>query len=437
MSGRRGSLFDHACSDDDDHDEEYVSDRDEGEGLPDLDDPYAPFQESAALQRQRRLDRHRQHERLESGQPGGGVSPSLAYPDSNASPRVGASPQVAEEVFVHSPVRRSAASNKRCLLQKMWVCIQSGIHSEKALEECVDLHGHSVAPGRLFTRATPWKVNPRQRVMTFRCCYSGCPAMLRATQILSGHATYSLSISTNETETTRLATLTAIGHNSHVERHIPSISIPGEIRALLNHDRLKMAPSRLRSAIRGLTLSDGFKVKALLDAKTAAGRRLRKGLVRLHKENFAKARSLYMTEGTGNSFGGLSSILEKLAKPYLCQNNLFNENTVYLLGEALVVPEAHRVTFALSTENLLLNAYRQSCFGLPPMLAVDTTHRLMIASNYCCMLVGTMDVVQHFHIVAYAICSHEDADAHEYVFREVFKAVDSVAADRALSQTRV
>ena len=59
MSGRRGSLFDHACSDDDDHDEDYVSDRDEGEGLPVLDDPYAPFQETAALQMQRRLDRHR------------------------------------------------------------------------------------------------------------------------------------------------------------------------------------------------------------------------------------------------------------------------------------------------------------------------------------------------------------------------------------------
>ena len=232
MSGRRGSLFDNYCSDDDAHDEEYVSDTlDEGEGLSDLDDPYAPFQEGVALQRRRQLERQRQHERRESGQPGpgGGLSPSLASPDSNASPhfsassRVGASPQVAEEVFVHSPVRRSAASNKRCLHQKMWVCIQSGILSEKALEECITLHGHSVAPGRLFTRATPWKVNSRQRVMTFRCCYSGCPAMLRATQTLSGHATYSLSISTNQTETTHQATLTAIGHNSHVERHIASM----------------------------------------------------------------------------------------------------------------------------------------------------------------------------------------------------------------------
>ena len=56
-----------------------------------------------------------------------------------------------------------------------------------------------------------------------------------------------------------------------------------------------------------------------------------------------------------------------------------------------------------STENLLLNAYRQTCFGLPPMLVVDTTHRLMIASNFCCMLIGTMSVTQHFHIVAFAI----------------------------------
>ena len=174
-----------------------------------------------------------------------------------------------------------------------------------------------------------------------------------------------------------------------------------------------------------------------------------------------------MTEGASNSFGGLSSILEKFERSYLVANNSFDEHSVFLLGPPLVIPETERVTFAVSSENLLLNAYRQTCFGLPPLLCVDTTHRLMIARQYSCsmphatapflvpshvaphtpipsdslhhstVLVGTMSVTQHFHIIAYAICSHEDAAAHEYVFRLVFEAVDKVVADRARTSTPV
>lgn len=107
-----------------------------------------------------------------------------------------------------------------------------------------------------------------------------------------------------------------------------------------------------------------------------------------------------------------------------------------MLGTPLVVPETRRVTFSVSTENLLLNAYRQTQYGLPPFICVDTTHRLMI-EGFCCMLIGTMSITQHFHTIAYAVCSHEDADAHEYVFRQVFAAIDAVVADRASKQLRV
>ena len=68
---------------------------------------------------------------------------------------------------------------------------------------------------------------------------------------------------------------------------------------------------------------------------------------------------------------------------------LFNEHTVHVLGEPIVIPEEHRVTVALSTINLLLNLYRQSDFGVPRFVCVDTTHRL-VKEGHCCLLVGTM-----------------------------------------------
>ena len=66
-----------------------------------------------------------------------------------------------------------------------------------------------------------------------------------------------------------------------------------------------------------------------------------------------------MPEGAGGRFGGLNSQLELLEREYLKAKGVFNEHTVYVLGKPLVVPETCQITIAVSTENLLLNAYRQ------------------------------------------------------------------------------
>jgi len=170
------------------------------------------------------------------------------------------------EIFVPSPTKRrkarsrssstsgSTGSNHRHgIINRRFVCIETSIETEADLEEHVKRHGHEVSAGRGFTHATA-------------------------------------------------------GHNAHHERHLPHISVPGEIRALLTHDRLDMPPSRLRSAIRGITLPDGFKVGTLLDARDERAVRLRKGLAKLHKQHLATRRNALMTEGAGNAFGGLSSI---------------------------------------------------------------------------------------------------------------------------------
>ena len=57
-------------------------------------------------------------------------------------------------------------------------------------------------------------------------------------------------------------------------------------------------------------------------------------------------------------YGGLSAELKKAEKTYLIAKGVFTQHTPYLLGEPLVVPETHGVTITMSSENLLLNAYR-------------------------------------------------------------------------------
>ena len=135
-------------------------------------------------------------------------------------------------------------------------------------------------------------------------------------------------------------------------------------------------------------------------------------------------------------YGGLVAYLESRKKDVLLCDGLFNSHTISLLGEPIVVPEEHRITVALSSENLLLNTYRQEDFGLPSYVCVDTTHRLVV-EGHCCMAVGTMSATQHFHIIGYGICSHEDVRAHEHVLCAIRDAVNSVVAERQAKGERI
>ena len=137
--------------------------------------------------------------------------------------------------------------------------------------------------------------------------------MLRAERC-NASGTYCLKKSEAETTATKAAKYTAAGHNAHQERHLPLISVPGEIRALLTEDRLSMPPARLRAAIRGITLPDGFKVATLLDSGTEQANTFRNGLERLHKDHLKAAvavtRPSPLLNGGAYAFGNTEEALK-------------------------------------------------------------------------------------------------------------------------------
>ena len=416
--------------DDDLFDEEdATSDAQEGEEVngtavnsdDDFQDPYAAFLQTAALRR--------------PGVTGNG----------NQGVQVSAAREERDEVtmdhvqFEYSPKKRtgaqsrSSASSRRPTSwerrSKGWDLLKSGMKSEEELDSAVKEYADEYCKGRGVTPCGKWRGNITQ-TKQWRCLYHGCSFYLLAEKTVEGGiCRFKLMQSSAP----------CFRHNAHKERDVPSIAVPGEIRALITPLLLAMGPKKMRAHLRKTVLPDGVQVKALLDSRSNSdAEKLRAGLLKLHKQYLEDKRKRFMTEGKGDAFGGLSSILSNLERTTLENGSgIFTEHTVFLLGPPLVVPETGRVTFAVSTENLLLNAYRQTCFGLPPVLAVDTTHRLMTARQYSCMLIGTVSATQHFHIIAYGICSHEDSEAHAYVFRQVFAAVDKVVADRAQSGTRV
>ena len=68
-----------------------------------------------------------------------------------------------------------------------------------------------------------------------------------------------------------------------------------------------------------------------------------------------------------STIAGLSTQLELFRKGPMIQNEEFNQHTVYLCGDEYMCEmqdDGIRVAALLSTENLLLNAYRQTCTGM-------------------------------------------------------------------------
>lgn len=114
----------------------------------------------------------------------------------------------------------------------------------------------------------------------------------------------------------------------------------------------------------------------------------------------------------------------------------FGVHTVYVCGTPVIDSQTENVTIVYSTENLLLNAYRQQQHGFPSIVQVDCTHRLVI-EGHLCMLFGTVDAGQHFHKIGYGVCAKEDQEAHEHIFRALKTEVERIVAQRIRDQEQI
>ena len=158
-------------------------------------------------------------------------------------------------------------------------------------------------------------------------------------------------------------------HSNHMEEGDRVRGVPGQIRALLTPTKLGMPPKNLRGWLRKQTIDGNLIV---------INRALKKTLKHYQKTARKRLRREKLDGAVGGSFGAISTLVEKMEKSYLQSMGTFTQHSAHILGDALIVPETRMLTVAISTENLLLNAYRQAQFGLPSLVCVDTTHRLIV-----------------------------------------------------------
>ena len=92
--------------------------------------------------------------------------------------------------------------------------------------------------------------------------------------------------------------------------------------------------------------------------------------------------------------------------------------------------DSKRVVCAFYSENVLLNAYRQDYLGMPSVLCIDASYRLVI-EGHMRFYFGTQGVDHKFHTIFIHICSVEDTSAHRSIHDSSVKEVEFLVADRS------
>jgi len=110
----------------------------------------------------------------------------------------------------------------------------------------------------------------------------------------------------------------------------------------------------------------------------------------------------------------------------------FNEHTTYLVGdEILQSAEKEELCGVISTENLLLNGYRQSFYGQPTFFAVDTSYRYTHEKHGLYPIITVAPTVSPSrHFIAYAFLAKENKAHQEYALSVVKAEIERIVQEK-------
>jgi hypothetical protein len=315
-----------------------------------------------------------------------------------------------------SASRESAREKRKQATDLEWVPVTDGVSVP-----CPDLPDFL---GRYFTRHAPGRgyrtAGAIDRAAAqgcfstdYECAYKHCPARLRVVKDTS-----------KRYACVSRASADGYKHNDHLQ-DINDPGLPGYVRAVVGKTELLMKPLALRKWLR-----DEHPELIIYS-------QLKKKLVWAHQEEMKRKEKELLKDSSGRGkFGGVYTALLSMQRAHLIAKGNYDEDTCYVVGTPQLDSTLNLITFVVSTDNMLLNAYRQALFGLPTYVAVDTTHRLVV-EKHCLMPITTTSMTQHTHIIAYGVCTKEDVAAHEYVLRCVKEGVEHIVQERAESGERV
>lgn len=148
---------------------------------------------------------------------------------------------------------------------------------------------------------------------------------------------------------------------------------------------------------------------------------------------FHSSKKKYLKQGLKHSrigtYGALTEVLESLKKTKI-PTAKFTDHTVYLVGDRFHLNiEERKYCAVLSTENLLLNAYRQLCYGNDMFFSIDTSFRYTV-EGFALMPVFVIAPTMEGHRVGYALVAKDDTETHYQALQLLKEGVEEVVNDR-------
>jgi hypothetical protein len=231
-----------------------------------------------------------------------------------------------------------------------------------------------------------------------------CPYVIRVVHT-SATATFSIEVGSLQHTHTRDANDVNTDSERRRELNRPGVSMCLKAVLFNSPGKLNVRPTHL--------------VKAARSRGLAVNTRQEKSIVRFQQRQRSKATGL--AHGQAESWGGIRAVAERYQKRLIPN---FTEHSTYLIGIRCDSGTALLIA-VLSTENLLLNAYRQSFWGQPLFFASDASYRLT-REGYGLIPVHTVTIEQKTKTIAYAIVSNEDHKTQHFIFRVVKDEIERV-----------
>lgn len=156
-----------------------------------------------------------------------------------------------------------------------------------------------------------------------------------------------------------------IGNEAHTAHDITSRErgVAGQLRVMVQ------SPSAFRKR-------PGQFIAMLRQKGATMTRAMTRQFTRWFSRQKKKAYTTHLQRGEENTYGAVALTFDLFKRDKY--GDRFNRHSVYLCGDTYIVDgEETFVAAVLSTENLLLNAYRQCCYGQDVSIFIDTSFRYM------------------------------------------------------------
>ena len=240
------------------------------------------------------------------------------------------------------------------------------------------------------------------RVTKKRCSFhyvSGCPFVIR-------------ELFNTRTQMTSIE-IGSIQHNDHsLTKKVnmrPGMPKFMQSVVLSSPTKLQIAPSKFVASAR----SKGFAV----DMKMSTAIKRRPHRIRCPR-GIAQA-------PPASTWGGVIAAFDLYKRERIAN---FNMHSVYVVGIECNA-ESGTLVAVLSTENMLLNAYRQTFWGNPIFFAADASYRLTQEKNGLYPVITT-NLAMESKTIAYGIISHEHHKAQRFILASIKAEVERIVKSR-------